>query len=342
MILSSSSLAAITLSDAVLLLVNTPSLKTLIQQQASFEDLMKHKCQTVLEQAYDAGDMEARYEVQHALFILNNLSIAAPESVAASNQFNPLLLTLKADIQERWLAFEFMRFPVLLPSQEDEIAHQLLELCQSHRASKHPIFDFFETSASPEQLDYFFKSDSALNILFFDLVAFMLPGSFHETRAEICKNLWDESGKGNPHHTHVDLYHYLLTQRKITLPEDHFTSLYSWQGYTGYNVFMLGATHRQHYYKSIGAMAMTELLDPPQYTKLVRGIKRIGMDEKHALYYTEHIEIDIDHADGWLNKVIKPLVKSNPSAAQDILYGAMLRLQSCADYYDGILMAVKK
>ncbi|MEL1610966.1 hypothetical protein V2W50_20715, partial [Acinetobacter baumannii] len=35
------------------------------------------------------------------------------------------------------------------------------------------------------------------------------------------------------------------------------------------NAFMLGGVNRQHYYKSLGVMAMTELLDPPQYEKLV-------------------------------------------------------------------------
>lgn len=169
----------------------------------------------------------------------------------------------------------------------------------------------------------------------------MLPGSHPQTRAEICKNLWDESGNGNPERTHVGLYQYLLTQRKILLPENNFTDLYSWEGYTGYNVFMLGATNRQYYYNSIGAMAMTELLDPPQYTKLVKGINRLGINENHALYYTEHIDVDVLHADGWLNNVIAPLVQDKPEALEGIFAGAMLRLQSCADYYDSVLTKMK-
>ncbi|MBS1206816.1 MAG: iron-containing redox enzyme family protein [Proteobacteria bacterium] len=99
---------------------------------------------------------------------------------------------------------------------------------------------------------------------------------------------------------------------------------------------MLGATNRQHYYKSIGAMAMTELLDPPQYMKLVNGIKRVGINEKHAIYYSEHIEVDVDHAEGWLSRVIEPLVCNNPDTAKEILLGASLRLQSCADYYHSL------
>lgn len=75
-------------------------------------------------------------------------------------------------------------------------------------------------------------------------------------------------------------------------------------GLAGYNAFMLGGVNRQHYYKSLGVMAMTELLDPPQYEKLVAGCRRIGLSERDVHYYAEHITVDIGHADGWLNNVI--------------------------------------
>ncbi|MGU3489306.1 iron-containing redox enzyme family protein [Enterobacter bugandensis] len=325
------------LNDVVLQLANTLYPADLLLQQGITEKQILDTCRALSSLAYSEGNLSARHEIQHALFILNNLSLAEPHSAAAGNQYHPLLLALKHEIQTHWLSYELSRAPEIAISEGENLSHMLIELCQSHHASCHPIFDFLESTASVEQMDYFFKSDSALNILFFDLVALMLPGSLPQTRAEICKNLWDESGNGDPNRTHVGLYEYLLAQRNISLPDDRFTNLYTWQGYTGYNVFMLGATNRQHYYKSIGAMAVTELLDPPQYTKLVRGIKRLGINEKHALYYTEHIEIDVDHADGWLNNVIKPLLMEKNEAANDIMLGAVLRLNTCADYYDGLL-----
>ncbi len=74
------------------------------------------------------------------------------------------------------------------------IVDELRALCQQHPASHHPLFDFLASEASAAQIDYFFKSDSALNLLFFDLVAMGLVGSLPETRAEIAQNLWDEIG----------------------------------------------------------------------------------------------------------------------------------------------------
>lgn len=190
------------------------------------------------------------------------------------------------------------------------IVDELRALCQQHPASHHPLFDFLASEASAAQIDYFFKSDSALNLLFFDLVAMGLVGSLPETRAEIAQNLWDEIGRGSTEITHVNLYKDLLKRRNIALPDNHFAHLYEWQGLAGYNAFMLGGVNRQHYYKSLGVMAMTELLDPPQYEKLVAGCRRIGLSERDVHYYAEHITVDIGHADGWLNNVIVPIGKN--------------------------------
>ena len=60
------------------------------------------------------------------------------------------------------------------------IVDELRALCQQHPASHHPLFDFLASEASAAQIDYFFKSDSALNLLFFDLVAMGLVGSLPE------------------------------------------------------------------------------------------------------------------------------------------------------------------
>jgi hypothetical protein len=181
-------------------------------------------------------------------------------------------------IESEWLRAESKRFHHQRPMlNAGNIVDELRALCQQHPASHHPLFDFLASEASAAQIDYFFKSDSALNLLFFDLVAMGLVGSLPETRAEIAQNLWDEIGQGSTEITHVNLYKDLLKRRNIALPDNHFAHLYEWQGLAGYNAFMLGGVNRQHYYKSLGVMAMTELLDPPQYEKLVAGCRRIGL-----------------------------------------------------------------
>ena len=301
-------------------------------------DRIWHLTEATCIKAFTASEPQAKKHAHGALFKLYQAWLAEPLSAVAKNQYHPLLCGIRNYIEAEWLRAEKKRFDGLIPTlNAGNIVEELRDLCQKHPASHHPLFDFLSSSASSRQIDYFFKSDSALNLLFFDLVAMGLVGSLPETRAEIAQNLWDEIGQGSQEITHVNLYKDLLKRRDIDLPDNHFAHLYDWQGLAGYNAFMLGGVNRQHYYKSLGVMAMTELLDPPQYQKLVTGCRRIGLTDRDVHYYSEHIEVDIGHAEGWLNHVIVPIGKKNPAALEEVYSGAALRLQTCCDYYDALL-----
>ncbi|AOK63659.1 hypothetical protein WM29_30915 [Burkholderia ubonensis] len=67
----------------------------------------------------------------------------------------------------------------------------------------------------------------------------------------------------------------------------------------------------------------------------MRGCKRLSLAGGGGLeYYEEHATIDVIHGEGWLNNVIAPAAIEYPSAADEILFGAFLRLKTCAAYYD--------
>lgn len=203
-----------------------------------------HLTENTCIRAFSADDPQAKKRAHHALFILYQSWLADPLSPAAANQFHPLLSGIRNYIESEWLRAESKRFHHQRPMlNAGNIVDELRALCQQHPASHHPLFDFLASEASAAQIDYFFKSDSALNLLFFDLVAMGLVGSLPETRAEIAQNLWDEIGQGSTEITHVNLYKDLLKRRNIALPDNHFAHLYEWQGLAGYNAFMLGGVN---------------------------------------------------------------------------------------------------
>ncbi len=151
------------------------------------------------------------------------------------------------------------------------------------------------------------------------------------------QNLWDESGRGNPTLSHVSLFRQLLDVVGVGQAEDNHASQLQVEGHAGYNLFMLTSLNRAHYFKLLGVMAMTELLDPSHYEKLVRGCRRVGFGGAGELgYYEEHVTIDIVHAEGWLADVIVPVVEQTPAVGDDIIFGAALRLASCEAYFDAL------
>ncbi|EBZ0493700.1 iron-containing redox enzyme family protein [Salmonella enterica subsp. enterica serovar Infantis] len=297
----------------------------------------------ILEKAYSTSDEEAIKVIQNALFLMYQINLANPLSNAALRQNDHIILKMRNAIEDVWLEYEFRDVgDFSLASESDKYSSKLIKLWKEHHASHHEIFEFLENEATIEQMYLFFKSDSALNLIFFDLVAYTLIGAEPATRGTISENLWDEIGHGDNVFTHVNLYKHVLERRDINLPKNHYIDMYGSAALAGHNAFMLGAVNRRHYYKLLGVMAMTEVLDPPQYTKLVNGCRRLGLSDKDVHYYTEHITIDIKHGDDWLYNVIDLLAEKYPESKAEFYLGCNLRLRTAERYYDNLLCEMKK
>lgn len=294
----------------------------------------------ILSDAYDRSLPEAQKIVQNALFMINQINLCYPLSTPARLQYDETILSVRKKIEAKWLINEFKSHDDIQTSNEN-FADFLVKVWQEHTASHHPLFDYIETEATAEQLYLFLKSDSALNLIFFDLVAYTLIGSKPETRGTISENLWDEIGHGDNYFTHVNLYKNVLERQDIILPDNHYIDLYGADALAGHNAFMLGCANRCHYYKLLGVMAMTEVLDPPQYSKLVKGCSRLGLTDKDFHYYSEHITIDIKHGEDWLYKVINVIAEQYPDSKNEFYLGSLLRLQTAERYYDNLLNEIK-
>jgi len=334
------------LDEYICTLLGTMHLDSIFSHYPSLVAQLTEAVETELTSAYGNNSADnSRKTIQKTLFWLYQTTLVDPLAPESKNQHNAVMVTLRRMIEKTWLAYEMQNcsMPGLpLTVSPDSFSQHLQQLWINHRAAAHPIYDFLQHQASKAQLSYFFKCDSALNLLFFDLIAMALVGARQDTRSELSRNMWDESGMGSDYFTHVNLYKALLAENMIPLPDDNYVHLLGWQGLTGYNLFLLGGINREHYFKLVGALAITELLDPSQYQKLVYGSKRLGLRDQQLHYYTEHIDVDIIHANGWLQHVITPVVCHTPAAMTEIWIGANLRLNTVDKYYDHLLEEVKK
>ncbi|KVC95086.1 spermidine/putrescine ABC transporter [Burkholderia ubonensis] len=323
--------------EAIVALTRMPRVDWSVHGDDRFAARLQARLAGLLRRAFGERDETALADVHRALFALYDLHVADPAMPAVVNQFDPLLTGLRGTIERQWLAAEGQWIgaaPVF--ASQDALIDALRGAVQAHAASHHPLFDLLETHATRAQLEWFFCSDTALNVRFFDLIVMAMIGAPPETRKELASNFWDEAGRGDPRHSHVQMFRQLLTDVGITRSGDDFASQLTWQGLRGYNLFMLCALNRQHYFKLLGVMAATELLDPPQYRKLIAGCRRLGLGASITRYYDEHITVDDVHGDGWLENVIRPLTQREPRAMSAVWAGCMLRLASCNDYYDAL------
>ncbi|CAJ5350233.1 putative ABC-type spermidine/putrescine transport protein [Burkholderia pseudomallei] len=334
---SRAELLALPVGDAIVALTRMPRVDRSVQDDGRFAARLQARLAALLRRAFGERDEIALADVHRVLFALYDLHVADPAMPAVVNQFDPLLTGLRVTIERQWLAAEYQRIgtaPVFESS--DALITALRRAVQGHPASHHPLFDRLAMHATCAQLEGFFRSDTALNVRFFDLIVMAMIGSPLETRQELASNFWDEAGRGESQQSHVQLFRHLLADVGIAPSGDDFASQLTWQGLRGYNLFMLCALNRQHYFKLLGVMAATELLDPPQYRKLVAGCRRLGLGPSITRYYDEHITVDDVHGEGWLDNVIRPLTQREPGAMSAVWAGCMLRLTSCGDYYDAL------
>lgn len=340
--LPASLLASLSLQidEAVSELIDNAMLEEQAEMYAEWEGSFLKRVRDVLGRAFEERDPDVMKAVHRALFMLYELHVVDGASPRAVNQFNPSLTRVRRCIERSWIEHEKRH----LGSDGDDardgeaLTQTLRNLWARHPVASHPLFDFLEKDASLDQIVAFFKSDSALNVRFFDLLLYSMIGSREGVRRELAQNFWDESGRGEGARSHVSLFRNLLNVVGAGNGPDNHAGELGWQGLAGYNLFMLACVNRQHYFKLLGIMAMTELLDPSQYEKLARGCRRVGLGRDAELdYYDEHVTIDVIHGEGWLSNVIVPIVNETPTVAGDILLGASLRMATCNDYYDALL-----
>jgi hypothetical protein len=173
---------------------------------------------------------------------------------------------------------------------------------------------------------------------FDDLVALGQVGTRGEVKMEMASNYWDEMGKGKPHAVHTHLFHQLIDGLDLKAPA---ASDLPWQVLAGVNVMLWSCIPRRNAFRAQGTLGAVELLAPQRCTRLVHGALRVGIKKKSVVYYGAHAIIDIGHAEGWLEHVVKPQVAVHPSARVGIAEGLIARADASLDYFDYCLAAAR-
>ena len=157
-------MARLALDELIDQLLHSNALSLKLTANPLVADRAWHLTENTCIRAFSADDPQAKKRAHNALFILYQSWLADPLSPAAANQFHPLLSGIRNYIESEWLRAESKRFHYQRPMlNAGNIVDELSALCQQHPASHHPLFDFLASEASAAQIDYFFKSDSALN-----------------------------------------------------------------------------------------------------------------------------------------------------------------------------------
>ncbi|GJG86988.1 hypothetical protein tb265_21690 [Gemmatimonadetes bacterium T265] len=334
-------------------LAERPSLEGEVLDEARRLAARAYPAERVSDRSTDRWvDHAARDEFHRALLACYQPHVRLPHHGTSENQFHPFAVRLLRVLEGAWERDLLARArrsaqralgdaltEAELPADPEAFCEWFKRAAFTHPLYEHPLHGFLSGEATREQLEHFLRLESAGEAAFDDLVALGQLGTRGEVKIEMGRNYWDELGNGKSHAVHTHLFHHLTETLEITAPEAHELP---WQVLGGVNVMLWSCIPRRNAFRAQGTLGAVELLAPQRCTRLVTGAQRVGIPKKAMAYYAAHAIIDVGHAEGWLDHVIRPQVAELPAARVGIAEGLMARADASLDYFDyasGLLRA---
>ncbi|KUL36298.1 hypothetical protein ADL22_24835 [Streptomyces sp. NRRL F-4489] len=282
--------------------------------------------------AFHDGDAAAELDLHRFLYEINAHRLLPPWSEHWRDYGHPVLLAAHRTAQEAWLARDraVVGADTAVPGTAEEFAAWATKTCEGHASGvTHPLFDFLADDATFEQLRDFIAQETPFDIHFGDLVALLLPGVHGELKIELAGNFWDEMGRGTADATHRRLR--LAMMERVGVPLDGYLT-----DVDGYwleelrlaNLYFQTAADRRLAPQAVGMLLATELVVPGRIDRQIDGWRRVGLTDPEMHYLREHVTVDVEHAQGWLDHVVVPLARTRPDLLPEIALGVMRRLDA--------------
>lgn len=292
--------------------------------------------------AYVENEEHAKKEFHAILYALNTGRIQLPWLTTYKNADHHFFLRIKHRLEsvvEQHALQQHSAALAAMPKDLDKFNDWVIELIQSHPSNvSHPLFAFLRDKATFSQLKEFFHQEAPMDLHFVDTLLLMMPAMHGPMKMELAGNFWDEMGNGTPELVHR--YKRQVQMKYLDIPEnDHITNIdyYCWEELALANLYLEGATNRGKLTQLIGNMLATETMVPGRVECQVKGWQRVGLPDNALEYLNDHTSIDVEHAQGWLNNLVLPLLRANPDLQYALVFGALRRLRAAQDVCDRML-----
>lgn len=192
------------------------------------------------------------------------------------------------------------------------------------------LFPWLAERATLAEMRWFVEQEAAGEAGFDDLVAMAQVKTPAQAKLELARNYWDEMGRGNAKGMHGPMLEALVQALKVTPTIEGTVAPSLALG----NTMAAFATNRMYAYHALGALGVIELTAPGRATQVSLALRRLKVSAKARHYFDLHAVLDVKHSEAWNREVFVSLVRDEPSCAQFIAEGALMRLQCGADCFD--------
>ncbi len=291
---------------------------------------------TALDAGFRQEDPLALLEIHKTLYQIYEVSLCHPLSPVCQHEHSPWLLNIRRQLETAWMNYELPRILHQLPhdytiNHPESLSVWFIDQAHKESETDRAVLNFFKTQATIENFKLFLRSEAPLCFRFFDALALAQLYSSETVKAEITSNMWDECGHGIEQNSHINLFTRMLKALNIESPR--FPIWNDWRPYAGYNLYFCFGFNRQHYFKSLGSLAMPELFDSNRNHAITTGLERLYPDAAlRCKYFYSHLEDEDEHGSNWLSRIILPISKMQPEAGMEMAIGGAFRMEAMRRY----------
>lgn len=280
----------------------------------------------------------ALLQIQQVLYEINIAHLSVAWINKAKNIHHPFISSVKYTIDRAWQAAEKKKYQSTLTNLPTVASFPtwIRKIVAQHKSNElHPVFTFLRDEATLEQFKEFLFQETPLEMLFGDIIAFMLPGVYGSIKVEFVKNYWDEVGRAVDAKVHRQLRARIMAT--LGMDENCYinnTKLFVREELQLINMYLSMGLDRTRHTELSGALLATELMIPGRFQYLIDGFRRLGLSDHDLHYHIEHTSVDEVHADDLLDHVAIPILQHDATQMSDLVLGALRRLDTIVEVLD--------
>lgn len=210
------------------------------------------------------------------------------------------------------------------PSSADEFAIWFEKLLWMGPGQGHQLFPWLAFHASREDMRWFLQQELAHEAGLEDRIALTQIQLPAPSQLEMARGYWDEMGRGHECATRREMLGRLAREFELDLDATEVV----WESVALDNLMVALATQRHYAYESVGALAAVQLTAFRRAEQVNAGLARLGVPGHARQYYALRAQLGVERFLSWSDQVIRPLVSADPSVAERIAAGALMRLRA--------------
>ncbi|HET6562448.1 MAG TPA: iron-containing redox enzyme family protein [Marmoricola sp.] len=271
--------------------------------------------------SYD-GDCLHDADFQLALWVLYELHYRGFDDCDEEWEWHPGAFACRAVLERVFVDALRAAGPVPETSPDAPLHERIEALVEAVPGAD--LARFMQREATLEQYREYLKIKSVYHLKESDPQSFVLARLRGVPKVRLAELQYDEYGSGRPDRLHQTLFARTLVEAGLDDTYGVYLQHAPATTLAVNNATSLFALHRRFRGAAMGHLAAFESTSSIPCRRIAQGMRRIGLSERAAEYFDEHVEADAVHEQLALRDICGVLGDDEPELVADILFGAFV------------------